>query len=64
MNQSMERGRVLEIFGWGTEVQVGDFLILRDRTHKAKYRVDDIRYESPFMDLWWATVKFVPSEKK
>lgn len=50
--------------GWGSGIEEGDFLLLRNGAASTRYRVSRIQYMSDPPDMWFATLDFAPRKEE
>ena len=46
--------------GWGTGIEVGDYLLLQNGSDSTRYKVDSINYYADPSDMWSAELSFAP----
>jgi hypothetical protein len=56
----VEDGRRGQVVGWGTGLQDGDYLLLRNGDGSTRYRIKRVAYFRDPEDMWRADVVFAP----
>ena len=56
------KGINIKLTGWGHNIDLNDFLILRNGSNNTRYKVTSIRYYLDPPDMWSANAIFAPRE--
>ena len=62
IKQIHNSGMRISMSGWGTGIQSGDFIIIKNGYETTRYKFDSIEYCSDPYDMWFAEASFSPRE--
>ena len=49
--------------GWGSGIEEGDYLLMRNGAATTRYRVAEVKYMRDPPDMWFATLDFAPRKE-
>lgn len=55
-------GLEIDISGWGSGINEGDYLLMAHAKGEARYEIESIRYVDDPADMWFAKAVFAPRQ--